>query len=554
MGSAILSAPADEQTGAGDLRAIGHWVPERESVVGFDDSAMAGLAAQPRLTVHLVREGPQGRIGIATGGRADHGGPHGAGALPLLATLPALYPEWLGDRSFGETYGVRFPYVCGEMANGIASVAMVAAMAEADMLGFFGAAGLPLAQIEQAVAELSRRIRPHHAWGVNLIHSPQEPAQEEHLAELLIRAQVPCVSASAFMALTPALIRCAAAGLARDAAGNIVRARQIFAKVSRMEVAERFMSPPSSEALAALLARGAITPQEAELAALLPIAEDVTVEADSGGHTDGRPLTVLLPGILELRAQIMARHPAFPRIRVGAAGGLGTPGAVAAAFALGADYVLTGSLNQAAAESGLSAAAKALLGEADFADVAMAPAADMFELGVKVQVLKRGTLFAARATRLYEAWLRYDGLEAIPDELRARMESEIFRRPLEQAWEQTRAFWSARDPAEVERAEREPKHRMALTFRWYLGMSSRWAISGDPERRADYQIWCGPAMGGFNRWVAGTFLADPAQRSVVQIARNLLEGAAVLTRAHQFRTYGAPVPPAAFHFVPRLLD
>jgi trans-AT polyketide synthase, acyltransferase and oxidoreductase domains len=523
-------------------------------MVGFDEAALAGLVAQPRLSVHVVREGPQGRVGIATGGRADHGGPHGAEALPLLGTLPALYPEWLGDRSFGETYGVRFPYVCGEMANGIASVSMVAAMAEADMLGFFGAAGLPLAQTEQAVAELSRRIGPRRAWGVNLIHSPQEPAQEERLVELLIGARVPCVSASAFMALTPALVRCAAAGLARDAAGGIVRARRIFAKVSRMEVAERFMSAPPPDALAALVARGALTPLEAELAAQLPIAEDVTVEADSGGHTDGRPLTVLLPGMLELRANIMARHPAFPRIRVGAAGGLGTPGAVAAAFALGADYVLTGSLNQAAAESGLSADAKALLGDAEFADVAMAPAADMFELGVKVQVLKRGTLFAARASRLYEAWRRYDSLGAIPQALRTRLESDIFRQPLEQAWEQTRAFWSARDPAEVERAERDPKHRMALTFRWYLGMSSRWAITGETDRRADYQIWCGPAMGGFNRWVAGTFLADPARRSVVQIARNLLEGAAVLTRAHQLRTHGVPVPQAAFHFVPRPLD
>ena len=553
MGSAILSAPA-AASGAGELRVLGHWLPERESVVAFDAAALTGLIAQPRLSVHVVRESPLGTIGIASGGRADHGGPHGTGALPLLATLPALYPEWLGDRSFGETHGVRFPYVSGEMANGIASAAMVAAMAEADMLGFFGAAGLPLAQVEQAIDELSRRIAPRRAWGVNLIHSPQEPAQEEQLAELLIRTHVPCVSASAFMRLTPALIRCAAAGLRRDAAGNIVRARQIFAKVSRMEVAERFMSPPSSEALAALVAHGAITPQEAELAALLPIAEDVTVEADSGGHTDGRPLTVLLPGMLELRANIMARHPSFPRIRVGAAGGLGTPGAVAAAFALGADYVLTGSLNQAAVESGLSAAAKTMLGEADFADVAMAPAADMFELGVKVQVLKRGTLFAARATRLYEAWLRYDSLEAIPDELRARIEADMFRKPLAQAWEETRAFWSARDAAEVERAEREPKHKMALTFRWYLGMSSRWAVSGEPERRADYQIWCGPAMGGFNRWVAGSFLADPAQRSVVQIARNLLEGAAVLTRAQQLRTHGVPVPPAAFHFVPRPLD
>jgi hypothetical protein len=53
--------------------------------------------------------------------------------------------------------------------------------------------------------------------------------------------------------------------------------------------------------------------------------------------------------------------------------------------------------------------------------------------------------------------------------------------------------------------------------------------------------------------VAGTFLADPANRSVVQIGRNLLEGAAVVTRAQQLRSYGVPVPAAAFDFRPRPL-
>ncbi|MCW8220898.1 2-nitropropane dioxygenase, partial [Streptomyces griseolus] len=117
----------------------------------------------------------------------------------------------------------------------------------------------------------------------------------------------------------------------------------------------------------------------------------------------------------------------------------------------------------------------------------------------------------------------------------------------------TRAFWERRDPSEIARAEADPKHRMALVFRWYLGSSSRWAITGETARRADYQIWCGPAMGAFNRWVAGSFLADPANRSVTQIALNLLEGAAVLTRAHQLRTYGVPLPSDAFAFAPREL-
>jgi hypothetical protein len=95
---------------------------------------------------------------------------------------------------------------------------------------------------------------------------------------------------------------------------------------------------------------------------------------------------------------------------------------------------------------------------------------------------------------------------------------------------------------------------MALVFRSYLGRSSRWAISGELSRRSDYQIWCGPAMGAFNRWTRGSFLALQENRSVVQIARNLLEGAAVATRAQQLRTLGVAVPAAAFAFRPRPLS
>jgi PfaD family protein len=277
------------------------------------------------------------------------------------------------------------------------------------------------------------------------------------------------------------------------------------------------------------------------------------MEADSGGHTDNRPLVSVLPAMLALR-DAMARRFGYSRpIRVGAAGGLGTPGGLAAAFAAGAAYVLTGSVNQSAVEAGLSEDAKAMLAQADVADVIMAPAADMFELGVKLQVLRRGTMFGTRAAQLYEAYRAYPSLEAIPPQVRARLEQQVLHAPIDRIWTETAAFWTQRDPAEVTRAQAEPKHRMALVFRWYLGKASRWAIDGDAGRRTDYQIWCGPAMGSFNRWAAGSFLAEPAGRSVVQIARNLLEGAAVVTRAHQLRTYGVPVPAQAFAFSPRLL-
>ena len=148
----------------------------------------------------------------------------------------------------------------------------------------------------------------------------------------------------------------------------------------------------------------------------------------------------------------------------------------------------------------------------------MAPAADMFEMGVKVQVLKRGTLFAMRATKLYELYRAHESLERLPDAERANLEKTIFRAPIAEIWQQTKDFFAKRDPSRIERAERDPKQKLALVFRWYLGMSSQWANQGDPARTVDYQIWCGPAMAAFNDWVRGTFLEQPENRRVATVA------------------------------------
>jgi hypothetical protein len=96
----------------------------------------------------------------------------------------------------------------------------------------------------------------------------------------------------------------------------------------------------------------------------------------------------------------------------------------------------------------------------------------------------------------------------------------------------------------VKRAESDPKHKMALVFRWYLGLSSRWANAGEPSRQVDYQIWCGPAMGAFNEWTKGSFLENPASRDVTTIAMNLLYGAAVVTRVNTLRSQGVRLGPA----------
>jgi hypothetical protein len=112
-------------------------------------------------------------------------------------------------------------------------------------------------------------------------------------------------------------------------------------------------------------------------------------------------------------------------------------------------------------------------------------------------------------------------------------------------WEQTKRFFTERDPKQIDLAEKKPKHKMALVFRSYLGRSSTWAKTGQPARKIDYQIWCGPAMGAFNHWIKGTFLEKNENRKTVTVAMNLLFGAAVATRVNWLRHQGIALPQGA---------
>ena len=455
----------------------------------------------------------------------------------LDQTALPLHPENLGDTSFRASHRLRYAYVAGAMANGIASTQLVEAMGRAGLLGFFGAAGLSLERVEAAIDQLAAAL-PDAPYGFNLIHSPNEPAHEAAVADLYLRRGIRLVEASAYLALTLPLVRYRVSGIARAADGRIVTPNHVIAKVSRVEVATPFFSPPPADMLAELVRTRHISTEQAAWAAQVPVAQDLTAEADSGGHTDNRPLVTLLPTMLALRDRMQAQHGFSQALRVGAAGGLSTPAALAAAFAMGADYVVTGSVNQACVESGSCDAVRAMLAQAGQADIAMAPAADMFEMGVKVQVLKRGTMFPMRAAKLYELYRAHAGLENLPDADRAFVEKQLLRSTVDEAWRSTREFFLRRDPAQVERAERDPKHRMALVFRSYLGLSSRWANAGEASRMMDYQVWCGPAMGAFNEWTRGSFLEKPENRRAALVAQNLLYGAAQQLRRQLLRAHG----------------
>ena len=455
----------------------------------------------------------------------------------LLAAVPPIAISQLGDPSFLSTYGVRFAYVAGAMAGGIASEEMVIALGKQQILSSFGTGGLDLTRIEAAINQIQQAL-PQQPYAFNLLHSPNEPARERSTVDLYLKYGVRVIEASAFMDLTPNLVYYRVAGLKLNHANQIEIHNKIIAKLSRSELATKFLQPAPVKILKELIEGGLITEAQAELAAKVPMADDITVEADSGGHTDNRPQVCLLPSILELRDELQEKYRYPQPVRIGVAGGIGTPRSALAAFMMGAAYIVTGSINQSSVEAGTSLHTKQLLAQAQMTDVMMAPAADMFEMGVRLQVLKQGTLFPLRAQKLFELYKTYNAIEDIPQKEKQNLEKQIFRQSLESIWEQTTAYLAEKNPEKLARATKDSKLKMALIFRWYLGLSSRWSSTGEPGRKMDYQIWCGPAMGAFNDWVQGSYLAAPEQRRVGELAVHIMTGAAYLYRIQVLKMQG----------------
>ncbi|MBQ0826803.1 ACP S-malonyltransferase [Streptomyces sp. RG38] len=481
----------------------------------------------PAATTTARATGPT-RTGPAhTGtGRAD------SGQRPDGGTPQA---RGLGSEAFRTAYGTRYAYACGSMYRGIASEDLVIRAARAGLLAFFGSGGLERARIASAVDRITAELGPGAPFGVNLVHNPTLPAVEDDTVDLLLSRGIRTVEASAFMKVTRALVHYRLSGLTKGPDGEVRITHRLIAKVSRPEVAESFLSPPPQRLVGLLEQEGLVTAEQAALATQVPMADDLCVEADSGGHTDRGNLLVLLPAMQRLRDRITGGFSYPDRVRVGAAGGIGTPEAAAAAFLLGADFVLTGSINQCTVEADMSDLAKDMLQQIDVQDTDYAPAGDMFELGAQVQVLKRGVFFPARARKLHELYRRHASLEEIDPETRALIEQRYFRRPLADVWRETREFFAERDPEEVEKAERNPKHRMALVFRWYFGHSQRAAMAGSADSRVDFQVHCGPALGAFNQWVKGTRLEDWRARHVDEIGVRLMEA----TARHLHDAHGA---------------
>lgn len=455
---------------------------------------------------------------------------------PAASLVHRVDASSLGSATFRQRYRVKLAYLCGAMYKGVASKELVVAAGREGLLAYFGAGGLSLERIDADVNHIRRAIEPGAPFGVNLLHSPDQPRLEQALVELLLRHGVTHADASAFVEPTAALAYYRLKGATRGSDGRVIAARHLMAKVSRPEVAEAFMSPADGDLLRGLVESGHLTQDEALLGAEIPLAGEVCVEADSGGHTDRGIAVVLLPAILRLRERLQAKHRYAQTILVGAAGGIGTPEAAACMFVLGADFILTGSINQCTVESGASDAVKDMLQMAQVQDTDYAPAGDMFESGAQVQVLRKGVLFPGRGRKLLELYRQHASIDDIDARTRQQIETRYFKRSFDDVWAETEAYYAKSGRRSV--SQLSAKEKMALIFRWYFVHSTRLALEGNPEHALDFQIHCGPALGAFNQWVQGTELESWRSRHVADIALRLMAGTAQALSARLDRYLG----------------
>ncbi|MFP6684701.1 MAG: 2-nitropropane dioxygenase, partial [Polyangiaceae bacterium] len=87
-----------------EFPSMGTWAagPQPPSFTG---EAILAVAHEVRSPAHVVLDPQRGRVGVSLSGkmlRPDQ--VNGKPTYPLLAVLPPLYTEWLGDRSFCEVH------------------------------------------------------------------------------------------------------------------------------------------------------------------------------------------------------------------------------------------------------------------------------------------------------------------------------------------------------------------------------------------------------------------------------------------------------------------
>ena len=466
----------------------------------------------------------------------------------ICAMLPPQNLSDLGNKNFQEVHGVKYSYCVAPFEREVCSPKLVAELAQQGILGFCPVEYMDTHQVNETLTKL-RSLSNGKPYGVGYKYHPHHPDLEEHMLELFVSADVPRLFLSHYVQATKAMVHYRLTGLTANDKGVPQPKHQLFIRVPHTGLAEYFAQPAPQDLIDALVTEGRLTEEEGLLGSKLPLSQDIIVDGDvsrTGGKQD---IVSLFPALRHsLRRAKIGRS---VEVRVGVAGELATPEAINAAFKMGADFVVTGSVNGLTIEAGGSQARKELLAKAKPEDFVSAPSFEYLDADYRVRVTKFGTMFATKANRMEELYRATDSLDGLTHEGLKFLEQKVFQCSLVEAYDKAEPFLRQWWPNLVEQATTSPKVRASLLLKWFLFESNQWAIDGVQGRQMDYQVRGDGAVGSFNLWRENTEFNDISKISVVQLALNLLKGAAVISRMQVLKEHGVPVPKEAIFWKPQ---
>lgn len=428
--------------------------------------------------------------------------PRGAQRTPASLSVPGA------DREASQ-FPFRLPYLVDALPYGVSGPAMLRRLASAGMLGFLGTFGVPIAAVTADVREFATGDRGR--WGIELPAERLDPARARAVVSLAMDAGVTHAVAPGWAGVSPEIVRWR---FARQGASP----RRLLVRVTAGRQAEAFFRAAPAETVTRMVRSGQLDPAEAEDARRLPVATGICVQQAPDG---GVPVSLLLPVVRAARDAAGSGAPGSGTgltqpVPVGV-GGIGTPEDIAAALLLGADFLVTGVINACSPQARTSQAVRELLSTVELADAVLAPSAELFRFGGRAHLLRKSTLFPARAARLHDLQLAGATPATLPAATRRMLESDCFGQPLDEVLADLPGQRDAPDMADL--------------LARYFDLGTRAALDGRSGQQLNWHVPCGPEMGAFNLAAAGLGLADWRTRDVDVLARRLMAaGARLLDR------------------------
>ena len=464
----------------------------------------------------------------------------------LHSLIPAQDVSNLGSPAFQEAHDLSASYGVSPFERGVCSEEMVAQLLNKRYLAFLPTDFETVDDIRMKIKTLREGTLKNPGLGYRFhVHNS---VYEEERFMVALDEDIRRVYVSHYLRPTKAMVHYRVKGMNKDSQGRIVAPHSLFARVSEASVALHFATPPSMDILNELVAEGRITKEEAELGAKMPVSQDLVVEPEFSKGGVKQDLLSLYPSVKsELRTNRVSRN---APVRVGVCGELATPESVAAVFRMGADFVFTGLVNSLTVESGGSKKRKSVLFKTTSSDITYAPSFEFLDSELPIPVTRFGTMFATRANRMLDIFKRTSTFAELQKSDREFLEGTMFQMSLPQAYENAQNFFTQWWPEQVKTAMTSDKARAALLMKYWLFEASRKTFDGTDGAEMDYQVRADGSIVAFNKWRAGSVFDDERKITVCGLAKNLLEGALVVSRMRSLREMGVDVPADGIFYKP----